>query len=564
MGTDDRAARDERSDARRRAEEVAAELVDVVYALQVAPELRFRYVSASVEALSGYRPEELYANPAIAVDSTDPDHQEALEAAFALPPGSHFDFTIPWARKSGDVVWTHHRCQVVQHDDGSVVVYAAGLDLSVQKEVERELAASEAHYRLLAENASDMVWRTNLDAVVEWVSPSVVSVMGWQPEEMIGRPILDHVHPDDIARVQQATMTANDGGRVAFEARYLNGDGTYRWLQVTARPIVDETGAVVGKAGSCRDVDAEVTARQRAERSQRLFRLAMESAPSGMALVDLDRRIVEANQALADMLGHDPEWLLACRVPHLLHPEDDAIDIAMRAEVLSGRSSSVLREVRLRTSDGRIIWAQHGIGLLRDDDGTPLSYVSQLVDVTESRRARDELEHLASHDGLTGLANRRQLLEWMEPILGHDGRAGTHLVVLYLDLDGLKPVNDRLGHHAGDQLIVEVARRIQALVREDDLAARLGGDEFIVALPAVPDVADALVVAGKLADAIRRPITVDGHPVEVTTSIGVALATAGENPARVLQHADLALYRAKQSGRDRIEVFEAGMDARRS
>jgi diguanylate cyclase (GGDEF)-like protein/PAS domain S-box-containing protein len=563
MGIDDDAVPADRARARRLAEEVAADLVDVVYALQVVPDLRFRYVSESVARLSGYTPDELYANPAIAVDSTDPDHQEALETAFALPPGSHFDFTVPWARKTGDVVWTHHRCQVVRHDDGSVVVYAAGLDLSEHKRTEEALASSEAHYRLLAENASDMVWRTDLDAVVQWVSPSVVSVMGWQPHQMVGRRILDQVHPDDLSRVREATATANDGGRVAFEARYLNGDGTYRWLQVTARPILDASGAVIGKAGSCRDVDAEVEARQRAERSQRLFRLAMESAPSGMAVVDLDRRLVEVNQALADMLGHDPDWLLACRIPDLLHPEDDAVDLAMRAEVLSGRSSSVIREVRLRTSDGRVIWAQHGVGLLRDDDGTPLSYVSQLVDVTEARRSRDELEHLASHDGLTGLANRRQLLEWMDPILSHHGRAGTRLAVLYLDLDGLKPVNDRYGHHAGDELIVEVAHRIATVVRDDDVAARLGGDEFIVALPAVADIDDALVVAAKLREAIREPVSIDGGTVEVSASIGVALAQAGENPARVLQHADLALYRAKQSGRDRVEVFESSMDARR-
>lgn len=417
------------------------------------------------------------------------------------------------------------------------------------------LAASEQNYRLIAENSSDIVFRTSVDAVVEWTSPSTEAVLGWTLPDMQGRLISDFLHPDDREAVQRAGADAASGERVSFVARYRTKGGDFRWLEVTARPLMDEHGAVIGKAGSCRDVNAEVLARQEAERSQRLMQLTMDSAPSGMALIDLDRRFTQVNAPLARMLGFSADVLVKKRMPEVLHPEDDTFDIAMRIELLSGKSTTVVREVRMIRADGEIIWVQHGIGLLRDDDGTPLSYVSQFVDITDARESRSVLEHLATHDPLTGLLNRRSLLERMDPILAHHGRRSTRLAVLYLDVDGLKPVNDTHGHLAGDQLIVEVGQRIREQVREEDLASRLGGDEFVVVLPDSDGMHDALTVAEKLKAAIAAPCMVNGAEIRVTVSIGIAIAEPDEVPARVLQHADLALYRAKENGRDRIEVF---------
>jgi diguanylate cyclase (GGDEF)-like protein/PAS domain S-box-containing protein len=271
--------------------------------------------------------------------------------------------------------------------------------------------------------------------------------------------------------------------------------------------------------------------------------------------MDLDRRFVEVNPALCRMLTFDAAHLIGRRMVDILNAPDDDVDLRMRDELLSGTTTSATHEVRLIRSDGAMVWVQHAIGLLRDENGVPQSYVSQFVNVTEAREAREALHFMATHDPLTQMLNRRELLARMSKVLAHAPRGGSHLAVLFADLDGLKAVNDTFGHAAGDEIIVEVARRLSGLVRGDDLAARIGGDEFVIVLPTVSGPDGARAVARKIQEAIAEPLLVDGYPTSVGVSIGIALADAGDDPQTVLRHADSALYLAKKAGGSRSEVF---------
>ena len=541
--------------------ELAEALADVLYRIQFAPEFRFEYVSPSVEKLVGYSAEEHYADPLISEELADP--QELAEFAgglLGLPDGP-VEFTKRWTAKDGHGVWAHHRCLKRTRADGSVVLFGAARDVTAQREAEQALARSQEQYRLLAENASDVVWRTDLDAHVEWISPSVTSVLGWSQSEMIGTRILDHVHPDDLDRVRSATAAANDGGRVSFEARYLCKDESYRWLEITARPLLDESGDVIGKIGSCRDVHSEVEAWHALERSEQRFRLAMESAPTGMAILDLDAQFIEVNTALCRMLGHEPDWLLKHDMPALVHPADETVCRRMRDDVIAGRTASVTEEIRLISRDHAVVWAQAALALLRDDEGLPRSLVAQFVNVTEAHESREALRFMATHDPLTQLLNRRELLVRMSMMLAHGRRGRSRMAVLFADLDGLKNANDTYGHSAGDQLIVEASRRIQAQVRDEDLVARIGGDEFVIVLPEVLDLDDALAVAAKVIHGIGKPLFIAGAEVPLGVSIGVAVAGSGDDATTLLRNADAALYRAKAAGRNRIEVHEPALDS---
>jgi diguanylate cyclase (GGDEF)-like protein/PAS domain S-box-containing protein len=543
------------------ATELAEALGDVVYAFRVEPDMAFEYISPAVLTLTGYSAEEYYADPSIAVENTAPEHQEVIQAAYGAEEHVLTEFTVPWRHKEGHVIWTHHRCRKAVRPDGSVVVYSAARDVTAQKAAEMALSRSQDQYRLLAENASDVVWRTDLDAIVEWVSPSITSVLGWSPDEFVGSRILDHVHPDDAHRVRSATAAANDGGRVSFEARYLCKDDSYRWLEITARPLIGPNGDVVGKVGSCRDVHSEVEAWHALERSEQRFRLAMESAPTGMAILELDAQFVEVNAALSRMLGHEQDWLLGRDLPSLVHPADEIVCRRMRDDVISGRAASVTEEIRLVSSDHTVVWAQAALALLRDDEGLPRSLVAQFVNVTEAHDSREALRFMATHDPLTQLLNRRELLVRMSMMLAHGRRGRSRMAVLFADLDGLKHANDSYGHSAGDQLIIEASRRIQAQVRDEDLVARIGGDEFVVVLPEVLDLDDALAVADKIIASIGRPLFIAGAEVPIGVSIGVAVARSGDDATTLLRDADAALYRAKEAGRNRIEVHDRALEA---
>jgi diguanylate cyclase (GGDEF)-like protein len=229
----------------------------------------------------------------------------------------------------------------------------------------------------------------------------------------------------------------------------------------------------------------------------------------------------------------------------------------MRGAVLSGRAESSRHDVRMRNADGRLLWAEHSVGLLKDDDGNPASYVSQFLDVTAAHEAREKLRFLAAHDALTSLANRHQLLERLRSLLSVAMHSGRHLAVLFVDLDNFKPVNDTHGHAAGDAVLVEVAERLRSNVRRDDVVARIGGDEFVLALPNVRNQADAEIVAAKVHRVMAEPIEYEGNTLRITVSLGLTMAQPGEAADETLKRADAALYHAKESGRNRWAIATA-------
>jgi diguanylate cyclase (GGDEF)-like protein/PAS domain S-box-containing protein len=541
--------------------ELAQELADVLYIIQLGPEFRFEFLSDSVADLVGYTAQEHYDDPGLSEQLADPEELAAFVTWLSRQPDGPVEFTKRWTAKDGRGVWAQHRSRKKTRADGSVALLGAARDVTAQLEAEQALARSQDMYRLLAENASDVVWRTDRDAVVEWVSPSVVQVIGWTPAQMVGTRITELVHPDDIERVQTAGSAANSGDRVSFEARYECKDGSYRWLEVTARPVLDDTGTVIGRVGSCRDVHSEVEAWHALERSEQRFRLAMESAPTGMAVLDLDGRFVEVNAELCRILDREQSWLLTHGVSDVVHPADDEADLRLRDDVLSGRAPSASDEIRLLRRDHAVVWVQLSVGLLRDENGIPLSFVSQFVNVTEAHDSREALRFMATHDPLTQLLNRRELLVRMSLMLAHKRRGISRMAVLFADLDGLKHVNDTFGHSAGDQLILESSRRIAAQVRDEDLCARLGGDEFVIVLPEVAGMDDALAVADKISASIAKPMFVAGHEVPLGVCIGITIATSGDDASTLLRQADSALYRAKALGRNRIEVFDPELSA---
>lgn len=268
-----------------------------------------------------------------------------------------------------------------------------------------------------------------------------------------------------------------------------------------------------------------------------------------------DRAIAFVSPSVTEVLGYTPGEFTSMRTPELIHPEDLPMAteqaLALRAEP-GARYRSILR---VRHADGRWLWVEIvGRNLLHEPSVQGI--VQTLRDISERRRLEEELEHRAHHDGLTGLANRNHFLDQLDAALASDAE---RLAVLYLDLDGFKDINDRLGHHAGDQLLSVVATRIRHVVRGEDVVCRIGGDEFVVVLRTPPDRHDSddarpTEVAERVLGSIERPVTIEvdevAQRVEVSASIGVVRAgddTAADLPS-LLHVADTAMYAAKRAG----------------
>ncbi|MCW2726459.1 MAG: hypothetical protein JWN35_3380 [Frankiales bacterium] len=301
--------------------------------------------------------------------------------------------------------------------------------------------------------------------------------------------------------------------------------------------------------------DAARTTMSALSATEDVFETFFEEARIGLALADLSTRYVRANATYAAMVGRAPEDLVGEPFADLLHPEDRRDDDVRRA-LLTGTRRTLQAERRHLSADGSVVWILHGVTVVLDAAGSPAWFALSAQDVTERRRAEQELRDLAAilsdrvvRDPLTGLANRTLLEERLRSVLARDRLTGQSTALLFLDLDGFKAVNDRHGHLVGDAVLCAVAARLVTAVRPADTVARLGGDEFVVLVEDAGDV-DVQGLAERLRQAVTAPTTVADLTLEVGVSVGLAVGVAGAvEPPALLGRADRGMYDAKRAAR---------------
>ncbi len=516
-----------------------------------------RWVSPSVGSVLGWRPEDLLGtSPLEIVHADDRDavtvRRAELSTGATAPP---LELRVRTAE--GAFRWMSVHTRPTTDAAGVVDGAILGLrDVDDTVVARQALAESEHHYRILSANATDAVFLTDLTGVVTWVSPAIRGVLGYDPAELVGSDRNSWVHPDDLPQVDSVVSRLIEGEvGVGFEVRGRTATGEYRWMSGVASIAYDLDGEVIGLIAAMRDITDQVAAREEAARNERMFHLAMDGAPQGMAVVALDGTFLQVNPALCAMLGRDETWLLTHAIQDVMHPDDLDEDRSGRDELLRGAASSRTRECRWRKSDNTELWVLQSTGLLRDEQELSLFYVSHVQDNTAAHRAKMELSYRASHDQLTGLINRDQLRARLAEVVSHPPRRGGSAGLLFCDLDYFKNINDSYGHAAGDQVLRTTAERISASVRACDIVARLGGDEFVVVLSEVYDRFAAATVAEKIRAAISQPMSVDTDLVHMTISIGIVCAGPDTSPDTLLAQADAALYQAKHSGRDQTATF---------
>jgi diguanylate cyclase (GGDEF)-like protein/PAS domain S-box-containing protein len=413
--------------------------------------------------------------------------------------------------------------------------------------------------------------------------PDAVAVLGAVRDGEGSAVDLRVLYLNDAARAEQPDPELAIGARCselwpqmvvngAFASclRVLNGSpteaGEFWWTEsATYRPLGNEYKAVRLARDRVLWVLRDSTdLARRMGTEQARFRAAFDGAPAGMALVDLGGRIALANASLAAMAGRDLGALRGKAFASLVHA-DDAPDLAEAvATLFRDVPLTYDRELRLaRPGDGEA-WARVTLALVRQADGVPSYCVAHLLDVTAQKSLETALSHQALHDTLTGLPNRALLHDRLAQALArlgrhHEGGVG----LLFIDLDQFKLVNDGLGHTAGDALLVEAAHRLRRATRLGDAVARFGGDEFVVICDELRDESDAVVVAERVTDAFRAPFAWAGHSFTMTLSIGIATATTGGvEAASLVRDANVAMYRAKEEGRDRCVFFSDSLRAR--
>jgi diguanylate cyclase (GGDEF)-like protein/PAS domain S-box-containing protein len=402
------------------------------------------------------------------------------------------------------------------------------------------------------EATTDSIYVKDLEGRYVVVNSATADLIGRTGSEILGRRN-DVLLPDvaeAIATHDAAVLERHAPSDYEVSGRF--GDRS-RVLSITQSPFCDASGTPVGSLGIARDITEQ-------RRLQERFRRAFEDAPIGMGVADPDGRYLDVNQALCAITARSRAELCGQTAASLIHPDDLEAEHAATQALHSGEVSSFVAERRYLRPDGSEVWVARSVTLVRDAGGMPMHLLDQVQDITDRRRFERELRQLADHDPLTGLFNRRRFEQELARHVAEVGRYGPRGALLVLDLDQLKQVNDTVGHHAGDELIVGVATLLRERLRASDIVARLGGDEFAVLLPNA-GAREAELIATDLIRAVRESASTNAHGGDrrVTTSVGVALfGIDGLTGEQILVAADLAMYEAKAGGGDGLALACAG------
>lgn len=412
---------------------------------------------------------------------------------------------------------------------------------------------------------------------VELVTGPALDAAGLDPHQLEGLA-LDQIVPPETARTLfPHYRRALTGEEISLEYRSTLSRRSF-WLNIV--PLRDERGEIEGGMAVTLDVTDRTAAQDALRRSEERFRRAFDEAPIGMALVSPDGQVRKVNAALSQITGGEPGKLVGQSLAALISPQDaDGLDSLRRlTEVApagatvertghprndpSGQLESFRGELRLLHAAGHTIATDLQAAVLRDGEGAPEQLLLQIQDITDRKRFEEQLRFMADHDPLTGLLNRRGFERELISHIARVLRYGTDGALLAMDLDHFKLINDTLGHNAGDELIGRITAVLSGRLRDSDVLARIGGDEFAVLLPsATPE--RATTVASALLDVVRREQLELGArtPSQITTSIGVTMFDPKLTGQEMLIRADVAMYEAKESGRDRYVFYSSGGEA---
>jgi diguanylate cyclase (GGDEF)-like protein/PAS domain S-box-containing protein len=384
------------------------------------------------------------------------------------------------------------------------------------------------------------------------VDGSMVELLGWTPEQLVGQPSTDFVHPDDRPSAIAAwmDMLKVPGSTRLWLGRYRAADGSWKWVQSINENRLDDDGVV---CSSMRTVTVEQLGLEEELRARKqLLNQLSDALPVGVVQIDARGTITFTNDRLHAILGTSPvatiDALLAGLVPEDRGLLDAAVAAVLREEVVDGL------ELRLDVPIRRV--CQLSLRPLTDGNGTVRGAVGCISDVTDQVSFRRELEIRASIDPLTSCLNRSATLELLTVTTDHHDRSGAGTAVVYVDLERFKQVNDLYGHAAGDHILVTAADILRVVARPGDQVGRIGGDEFLVICPHVANSSRALEIGQRITGALDTDIDVGASVVALKASVGVAWTNAVIDADALVAHADSAMYTSKRNGSHLATLFD--------
>ena len=473
--------------------------------------------------------------------------------------------------ESGDHIWILDRGKVVERDHLGRAVRAVGTtsDIGRRKTAELALKGSSEEVRRLYEETPALLYSVDAEGRLLSVTRHWLSTMGYDKDDVLGRRSVDFMAPETRDRIERDVLPVfrQQGSVRDVPCRMVrkNGEGFDALLSVTSER--GDKGEVVRSLAVLIDVTERNAALGQLQRSEARLRLALEGAREGLWDWNVETGELYMSPQAGSILGFDSDdlpddigfW------QDLLPKSDRRRFAAGLTDLASGRVPSLVCEQEILPPGRASIWIDWRASSVEASPGSAARRIVGIFrDVTARKRAELQTAYRAHHDSLTGLANRAAFEEQLKRAHAEAELTSRPLAVMFLDLDRFKAVNDSFGHESGDRLLIEVGRRLQDCLRKSDLVARFGGDEFAILARGYKTPRDIERLSRRIIDTTAEPIAIDGQEVEIGVSIGITSFPQDRSPAEdLIANADLALYRAKQSGRGTWQRYHPGMPSRR-
>jgi len=521
------------------------------YCLPPTPALN---ISDSWAQIIGYKPEEI---PSAEIFQSwwgqqihPNDHARVISLFNKLYSGDLKKLNCSFRMKTKQALWRE------------VDVFASAIKRNAQGRAQhvftvmRDLTDSENRYKRIVENLNEGIWVLDRYSNIQFVNQALADMLGHNIEQMHGKSIFEYVEAENQSILKQQVAQRKKGLSNVYEMQVIHRQGHSVLIQLESAPLFDSQKRFDGIVEGIRDM-TDIRAQQL---KLKMLSSAVEQSGSMVMITDQDTLIEYVNPKLCTVTEYSKSELIG-KAASVFRAAD--IDMEMVSEMWANinAGNEWQGEVQLCKKDGNCIWVLMSISSVTNDKKQISHFVVSFEDVSQLKEAHLRMEELAYVDGLTGLANRLLFRDRLEQVLKGLQRTDGGAALLYLDLDEFKRINDSMGHDVGDAVLMKIAESLRQCVRHQDTVARMGGDEFVILLTDVDGMSGASLVAIKILSIMQQPVKLLKKEILITCSIGITLAPDDSlNADILLKNADMAMYRAKASGRNNYQFFTEEMN----
>jgi diguanylate cyclase (GGDEF)-like protein/PAS domain S-box-containing protein len=517
------------------------------------------FANHSAEKVFGFRAEDLIGEKLFKLfpSNIQNEHEEGMKRYLSNGKKqiSRQAIEVPAVHKEGHEILIE--ISFGEYNSGNGRIFTAVMrDITERKRIEEQLRKAEENRNLFKLANDAIIISDPQSEIILDVNDYACKLFGYSRDEFVGLQ-LKQICYDNEGRKNHTSKLLAEGAIESYESVHYRKDGTP--INVLINASIIEFSGKPAILSIKRDITSWIKADTALYESENKFRTLIESMSEGLLQIDLNDRIIFTNKRFCEMMEYSEEELLGrCASEIFLDEEGQKVVEQANQRRLEGVSENY--EIQLKTKNGKKIWSLIGAVPLTDSKGEISGSMSVHTDITQRKQAEEALLYNAMHDKLTGLPNRALFLEHLRRVMGRSPHREKTFAVLFIDFDGFKLINDSLGHLEGDDLLKLISRRLEVITRATDVVARLGGDEFTILLDELNNEDEALFVVDRIQELFKESFNLSGREIFISASIGIAFRNSKyKTPDQILRDADIAMYRAKRSGKARFEIFSEAM-----